>query len=196
VTFTANTSAAHTRGAQDVYPAVYPQRPGPRKMASPRGFEPPTSGLGNRCSIQLSYGDVAADIAFDAYGVCFFSRSVERARRTSHSAVNRVRDFCQGLCSLFLQLAPHGFECRSGPPKTRAPVTNGGIARLPTRRMPGSDGAGVCSAPSRNAVKADTNRGARPIRFSRSPPVRRIARINHAREGTRSRGTARWTCHS
>ena len=41
-------------------------------MASPRGFEPPTSGLGNRCSIRLSYGDVAADIAFDVRGVCPF----------------------------------------------------------------------------------------------------------------------------
>lgn len=27
------------------------------QMASPRGFEPPAPGLGNLCSIQLSYGD-------------------------------------------------------------------------------------------------------------------------------------------
>ncbi len=38
-------------------------------MASPRGFEPPTSGLGNRCSIRLSYGDVAAPIAFRVHFV-------------------------------------------------------------------------------------------------------------------------------
>jgi hypothetical protein len=28
----------------------------PRTKVPPRGFEPPTNGLGNRCSIHLSYG--------------------------------------------------------------------------------------------------------------------------------------------
>src|SRR3546814_11818782 len=32
----------------------------PGRMASPAGFEPATYGLGNRCSILLSYGDLGA----------------------------------------------------------------------------------------------------------------------------------------
>lgn len=34
-----------------------------RKMASRKGFEPLTYGLGNRCSILLSYRDIAFRLA-------------------------------------------------------------------------------------------------------------------------------------
>lgn len=37
-------------------------------MASPAGFEPATPGLGIQCSILLSYEDVAALIAREAWG--------------------------------------------------------------------------------------------------------------------------------
>ncbi len=35
------------------------------RMARPEGFEPPTVGTGNRCSIQLSYGRMQGEIIPD-----------------------------------------------------------------------------------------------------------------------------------
>ena len=34
-----------------------------KRMGAPGGVEPPTNGLGNRCSIQLSYGATRARLA-------------------------------------------------------------------------------------------------------------------------------------
>src|ERR1039458_3719211 len=42
---------------------IFAQYKIPRKLAVPRGVEPPTFGLGNRCSILLSYGTVRRDLA-------------------------------------------------------------------------------------------------------------------------------------
>ncbi len=36
-------------------------------MARPEGFEPPTVGTGNRCSIQLSYGRMQGEIIPDEF---------------------------------------------------------------------------------------------------------------------------------
>jgi hypothetical protein len=51
------------------YPGRYPYKFVPRSflakrlflLAVPRGVEPPTFGLGNRCSILLSYGTIHLD---------------------------------------------------------------------------------------------------------------------------------------
>ncbi len=44
-------------------------------MGAPGGVEPPTNGLGNRCSIQLSYGAASSLIISRRFG-----RSVEPIR--------------------------------------------------------------------------------------------------------------------
>jgi hypothetical protein len=88
-------------------------------MGTATGRKPPTSGLGNRCSIQLSYGDVTGDIASDAYNVCFFSRSAERARRTSTAPLTVSGTLVRDFVRLFFQSGHRGFEPRSGPPEWR-----------------------------------------------------------------------------
>jgi hypothetical protein len=63
-----------------------------------------SSGLGNRCSIQLSYGDVARPIAFDADKVCHFWEWPRRRHASFHRVTGIVRDLHQGVCSLFIAI--------------------------------------------------------------------------------------------
>ena len=50
------------RAGRERPPEIRDFRPAAMGMASPTGLEPVTPGLGNRCSIRLSYGDIAFEI--------------------------------------------------------------------------------------------------------------------------------------
>jgi hypothetical protein len=64
-------------------------------LGAPGGVEPPTNGLGNRCSIQLSYGAVAMHFIISR---CFRGRAYTESRvKCSHTVLSELGSNLAGL---------------------------------------------------------------------------------------------------
>src|ERR1700748_3666188 len=91
-----------------------------RRMASRRGFEPPTPGLGNRCSIRVSYRDVARALAKWVKSVRLFRSSLDHGdQRTTLRPVMPSRPISPISIGIFFA-GDDGGEVRLGAGRAEA----------------------------------------------------------------------------
>ena len=74
-------------------------------MGAPGGVEPPTNGLGNRCSIQLSYGAVRGQHIISRK----FIQSIQAGIRNRSIALSGAKDLCdeRWQCKSFERRSVH-----------------------------------------------------------------------------------------